>query len=307
VSSPFRKLRPAKIRSAVRRRWFERSVGRTTLIAVPGLEDLGTRYGGWTIPGQLIDDSWLCYCIGAGGDVSFDLALIDRYGATVRSIEPVAEYVEEARRAAAGRDRFSAYQAPIATADGPIRMQVTHDARSRSLSAASLYDTARYVEVPGRTFESLMAELGDDHIDLLKLDIEGSEYDVVPRLDLRALGVRVFATQLHHTASVRAAALTDRADGGPGLPAGGDSAGAQDHLPPRRPARAGDRGVGAGRAPTDRPEARDEAPVAPSGQQRRPRIVVARLTLAAGSPLAPEADGARRRTPGRKGRTRWDR
>jgi hypothetical protein len=50
-----------------------------------------------------------------------------------------------------------------------------------------------------------MTELGDDRIDLLKLDIEGSEYEVVPTLDLRTLGVRVFATQLHHTASVRAA------------------------------------------------------------------------------------------------------
>jgi len=48
-----------------------------------------------------------------------------------------------------------------------------------------------------------MAEPGDERIDLLKLDIEGSEYEVLPTLDLRALGVKVFATQLHHTGSVR--------------------------------------------------------------------------------------------------------
>jgi len=155
--------------------------------------------------GQLIDDTWVCYCVGAGGDVSFDLALIERHGATVRSIEPVAEYVDEARRPAGGRDRFSAYQAAIASAEGPLRMQVTHDPGSRSLSAAGLYDPDRYVEAPGRRLESVMVELGDDHIDLLKLDIEGSEHDVVPTLDLRALGVRIFATQLHHTASVGAA------------------------------------------------------------------------------------------------------
>lgn len=205
MSPRFTKLRPAKIRSALRRRWFERRVAPTALTPVPGLTDVGTPYGGWTVPGRLIDDAWLCYCVGAGGDVSFDLALIDRYGATVRSIEPVAEYVEKARRTAAGRDRFSTYQAAVATADGPLRMQVTHDPGSLSLSAAGLYDTDRHVEVPGRRLESLMAELGDDHIDLLKLDIEGSEYDVVPTLDLRTLGVRIFATQLHHTASVGAA------------------------------------------------------------------------------------------------------
>ena len=43
-----------------------------------------------------------------------------------------------------------------------------------------------------------MAEFGDPAIDLLKLDIEGGEYEVIPSLDMRALGVKVFATQLHH-------------------------------------------------------------------------------------------------------------
>ena len=50
-----------------------------------------------------------------------------------------------------------------------------------------------------------MAELGDDRIDLLKLDIEGGEYELLPALDLRALGVRIFATQLHHSGTVRQA------------------------------------------------------------------------------------------------------
>ena len=50
-----------------------------------------------------------------------------------------------------------------------------------------------------------MDELGDDRIDLLKLDIEGAEYEVLPTLDLRELGVKVFAVQLHHNGSVRQA------------------------------------------------------------------------------------------------------
>ena len=71
------------------------------------------------------------------------------------------------------------------------------------MSASGLYLSDEYVEVPGRTLPSLMRELGDPRIDLLKLDIEGFEYDVLPTLDLRNLGVRVFATQLHHNGGVR--------------------------------------------------------------------------------------------------------
>ena len=97
-----------------------------------------------------------------------------------------------------------------------MRLQITHDASSQSVSAAGLYESSAFVEMPGRALASLMAELGDERIDLLKLDVEGAEYELLPAVDLRALGVKVFAVQLHHNGSVRGArALIDRlrADG----------------------------------------------------------------------------------------------
>jgi FkbM family methyltransferase len=196
------KLRPAKIRNAISRRWFEYQVPRLDLRPIAGLVDLGGDYGGWRLPVGSIDPSWVCYMIGAGGQISVDIALARDYGATVRTFDAVAEYVERAREQAAETPRITAYQAAIAIESGPIRMQVTHDPNSRSVSAASLYESKRFIELPGRTLRSLMEELGDQRIDLLKLDIEGSEYEVLPTIDLRELGVKVFATQLHHTASV---------------------------------------------------------------------------------------------------------
>src|SRR5581483_4405117 len=153
---------------------------------------------------------------GAGGDTTFDMELIDRYGVTVRSIDPVEEYVRLAVEHAHGDPRLSAHRAAITTADGPLRMQLTHDPGSKSVSPVELYETRSYVELPGRTLESLMAELGDTKIDLLKLDVEGGEYDLIPTLDLKALGVKVFATQMHHSGSVRQARrlVADLADQG---------------------------------------------------------------------------------------------
>jgi len=200
-----RKLRPRKIRNAVRRRWFERQLPRLSFAAVDGpVLDLGSSYGGWKMPGGLIEPSWVCYCVGAGGDISFDRELVERYGATVRAVDPVADYILSAQ-AELQHPRFSTHRAAIATDDGPLRMQLTHDTRSGSVSPAGLYESHDFIELPGRTLPSLMAELGDERIDLLKLDIEGGEYDVLPTLDLRALGVRVLATQLHYTGSVRRA------------------------------------------------------------------------------------------------------
>jgi FkbM family methyltransferase len=200
------KLRPAKVRVALRRRWFERRVPHTRYRDAPGgTVDLGTDYGGWMVPRELIEPSWLCYCVGTGGDISFDLTLIERYGVRVRAFDAVEGYVLEARESAEYEPRMSAHHAAIALADGPLRMQVTHDAQSRSVSAAGLYESEQFVELPGRTLPSLMAELGDERIDLLKLDIEGVEYEFLEQVRLSDFGVKVFAVQLHHTRSVRSA------------------------------------------------------------------------------------------------------
>ena len=199
-------LRPAKVRTALRRRWFERLVSRLDLAEMDGLVDLGSAYGGWTLPGGLIDSSWTCYLVGAGGDISVDLELIRRFHVrAARSFDAVGEFVDRARADGQAEPAFSAHHAAIAAQDGPLRMQVSHDPQSQSVSAAGLYDSDRFVELPGRTLRSLMAELGDSSIDLLKIDIEGSEYELLPSIDLNALGVKVFATQLHHTGSVAGA------------------------------------------------------------------------------------------------------
>jgi FkbM family methyltransferase len=176
---------------------------RTPLRAIGGLAVLGDpNYGGWMLPADLIEPGWVCYSIGAGGDIRFDLDLIERYGVTVRAIEPVAKYVQLAIKDAGGDPRFSIEQVALAASDGPVRMQVTHDPDSESVSPAGLYDSSTFIEVPGRTLASLMAERGDTKVELLKIDVEGGEYDLLPTLDLQALGVKVFAVQLHHTGSV---------------------------------------------------------------------------------------------------------
>jgi FkbM family methyltransferase len=208
LADSLRKLRPGKVRSALRRRWFERRMEAIALRAMPGIVELGSAYGGWKLPGSAIEPSWVCYSVGAGGDISFDLELIERFGVSVRGFDAVQKFVEEANEEAAGEPRFHARQAAIASQDGPIRMQVSHDPQSSSVSSAGLYASHEFVELPGRTLESLMAELGDERIDLLKLDVEGAEYELLPSIDLKRLGVKVFATQLHHVGSVgRARAL----------------------------------------------------------------------------------------------------
>ncbi len=204
MSSLHSKLRPRKIRSALARRRFEYTLARIPVTGYGGAVDVGTSYGGWILPVDAITAGWCCYCVGVGGDVSFDRELLHRFDASaVRAFEPVQAFVDGALRQMAGDDRFTADAVAIAPADGSIRMQTTHDPNSDSVSPAGLYDSDDYAEMPGRSIPSLMAQYGDERIDLLKLDIEGGEYELLPELDLAALGVKVFAVQLHHNRPLR--------------------------------------------------------------------------------------------------------
>jgi hypothetical protein len=179
MSNTVQKLRPAKIRSAVRRRRFEWALGRLPIEPGPQIVEIGSSYGGWRIPEGVLTPGQICYCVGSGDDISFDLELIRRYGASVRAVDPVDIYERRVLEAAAGEPRFTFRRAAVTTSDGPVRMQTHHEADSESLSAAG--------------------------IDLLKLDVEGIEYELLPTLDLVALGVTIFSIQLHHTGTVRQA------------------------------------------------------------------------------------------------------
>jgi FkbM family methyltransferase len=161
----------------------------------PGLERLGSGYGGWTVPTGLVGPEWTCLCAGAGIDVSFDLALAERTGATVITVDPT----EESRAHVAhvdpeGRLRF--VYAALAREDGELEMFLAADPRHRTLSSDDLQRTGRSVRVPARGLA------GFGPIDLLKLDIEGAEYDV-----LAAVGpeVRVLCVEMHPTRGLRAA------------------------------------------------------------------------------------------------------
>ncbi len=126
------------------------------------LVELGDEWGGWVVPDDVVDETWVCYCVGAGSDVSFDLALIERYGAHVRCIDPLSVFGEQALAQAGSEPRFSFHEAALAAVDGPLRMYGAEDPDSGSLSAVNLYGTEGTRTVPGRTLPSLMEELGDE-------------------------------------------------------------------------------------------------------------------------------------------------
>lgn len=193
-----------RLASAARRRLFEAQLRRVRVRPWP-ISHVGSDYGGWWVPANLIDESWVCYSAGAGADVSFDSELVHRFGATVRGFDPFHLFGTRAMEAVGDEEHYSFHVVALAGEDGPLRVYGRQDQVRGSVSAANLYGVDSEHVVSGRSLPSLFRELGDERIDLLKLDIEGSEYEVLEPLDLPSLGVRVLCVELHHNESARRA------------------------------------------------------------------------------------------------------
>src|ERR1700691_1748190 len=65
--------------------------GRDTLYRYdirPKKQQLGTVYGGWVIIPELLSANSVVCSFGGGNDISFDIAMIQQFGATVHGFDP---------------------------------------------------------------------------------------------------------------------------------------------------------------------------------------------------------------------------
>jgi len=59
---------------------------------------LGSDYGGYLVPEDAIRAARCAYCAGVGNDVTFDLALTDRYGCEVWAFDPTPSVIDAVAR-----------------------------------------------------------------------------------------------------------------------------------------------------------------------------------------------------------------
>jgi FkbM family methyltransferase len=169
IASVSRKAATKASRLTTRR--LSRATART------GLVRLGSAYGGWWVPSDLLGPESVCYLAGVGEDATFDLALIDRFGCEVYAFDPTPRacaYVADLDVA-----QFHFMPVGLWRERSVRRFYEPRDPSHVSHSITNLQRTDGFFEADCRSVSDLMSELGHGHIDLLKLDIEGAEGPVL--------------------------------------------------------------------------------------------------------------------------------
>jgi FkbM family methyltransferase len=138
---------------------------------------LGSSYGGWWVPRSLLAADSVCYLAGVGEDVTFDLALIDAVGCEVWAIDPTPRAIAYAETVE--NPKFHLLPLGIWSEDAELKFFEPSNPAHVSHSAVNAQGTERFFVASCRSIRTFMNDLGHDHVDLLKLDIEGAEVAVI--------------------------------------------------------------------------------------------------------------------------------
>lgn len=182
------------------------AVDPTDLLPPHSLVRLGTAYGGWIIPVNAdLDADSICYLAGAGEDISFDCALVHRFGCRARVIDPTPRAIEHFRQlaeAVRNGNRFPVNNSatdfydltpaqltrltfiPVGLADKDVELKffLPKNPAHVSCSTVNLQKTDDFFTAQCHRLSSVMLQQGDSRVDLLKMDIEGGEYVVISDL-----------------------------------------------------------------------------------------------------------------------------
>lgn len=158
----------------------------------------GTEYGGWPLIDDHVGANAVLYSFGIGEDISFDLAVIARFGLEVHAFDPTPKSVGWISAQSLPKT-FHFHPVGISDLDGTADFFPPANAEHVSYSSAP--NTAHGgapVQAAVRTLASLMSDLGHAHIDILKMDVEGFEYKVLANLLSSGIFPGFILVEFHH-------------------------------------------------------------------------------------------------------------
>jgi FkbM family methyltransferase len=156
----------------------------------------------WRYDPSRLDRASVVYSFGVGDDIAFETALIEYHGLTVHAFDPTPY----ARAWIEGRQfssRLAFHPWAVSGRDGRLELYPrvnTKGRRSKTMwtSDPAQADDGLGIEVPAYSVASLMRMLGHSRIDLMKMDIEGAEYESLDAMLADRILPRQLLVEFHH-------------------------------------------------------------------------------------------------------------
>ena len=161
------------------------------------LDILGDRSYGlqWTICPRGLNANSVVYSGGVGEDISFELELVKRFGCSISLCDPSPAGLKTMALSENRIPQFRFFPAALSAHSGKLSLAPPPPG---NFSWSAQTDGTATLEVKCVDLRSLMKQNGHAHIDLLKLDIEGCEYEVIDDILEHRIPVRQICVEFHN-------------------------------------------------------------------------------------------------------------
>lgn len=158
--------------------------------------------GGWLFYPEALSCESVIYSFGVGEDIEFDLMLIEQYDLAVHAFDPTPSTIDWLSAQPGIPKKFNFHPWAVTDNDGTITLypRVRGNKQSKVMYTLIAEEgaTDSGVEVPAFTIDTIMSTLGHDHIDLMKVDIEGAEYAVLENMLDNSIKPQQLLIEFHH-------------------------------------------------------------------------------------------------------------
>lgn len=159
------------------------------------LKNIGSKYGGWVVPKKLFNENSICYCVGCGEDISFDLGLMQLFGCDVYGFDPTPRAIHYVRSNTADNPNYHFYDIGLWDKEDTLEFFAPKNPSHVSHSLLNLQKTGSHILVKVDRLSHVMQNLGHERLDLLKIDIEGAEYKVIESIIADEVEVQVLCVE----------------------------------------------------------------------------------------------------------------
>ena len=170
--------------------------------------------GDWEYCPDYIDENSIIYSLGVGDSIVFDNELIQAHGCRVHAFDPTPFSVNWiSNQGASSKLLFHPWA--VSNLDGKMRMIQRENKKGKKsdvmwteIPSHSNYDNS--IEVSVFSVPSIMKKLNHTSISLIKIDIEGTEYQVIDHMIENEIFPKQILVEYHHRFKDKNKKMTQR-------------------------------------------------------------------------------------------------
>lgn len=158
----------------------------------------GNTYGGFYVHPDILSKDSIVYSFGIGKDISFDKAIIENHKCHLFAFDPTPKSVNWIKNQQLP-SKFRFFEYGIDSKSGFVNFNLPKNKNyvSGSILKHQNVDENNFISVPMKCLTDITNELGHNHIDLLKMDIEGSEYEIIESILSSPVQINQILLELH--------------------------------------------------------------------------------------------------------------